>query len=405
MPRVLVIDDDPIYHKIIARGLQPLGYEVEIAEQGRLGIQKAQELQPDVIITDVVMPDMSGYEVARQLRRNPAFSTTPILVLSSQSGLQAKLDSFEAGADDYITKPFEPAELAARLTALLRRAEQLRATLAVKTVREKARLLAIHSLRGGVGCTSLAVNLAISLQALWNLPTILLDLNLVAGQVALMLNSTIKRTWADLSQIPPDELDMSVLSSVTNKHESGLAFISAPASPSEAELISRDLVAATLRLFEPRYAYIVADLPHDFSAPVLTVLDAADVILMVLSPEMASIRAAAAALDIYQKLNYPPDKIKVVVNATFPKRGLPKEKIETALSVPVMATIPYSPEVFVDAINYGRPIVYTNVEDPIAGLLEDMAFLLSKDIHKKVRPEAPTEAWQRVYRRFQARRK
>ncbi len=404
MPRVLVIDDDPIYHKIIARGLQPMGYQIEVADSGQVGLEKARSLRPDVIITDVMMPDISGYDVTRQLRREPEFALTPILVLSSQTGLQAKLSSFEAGADDFITKPFEPAELAARLTALLRRAENVKATLAVRTVRDEARLVAVHSLRGGTGCSSLAVNLAIGFHSLWNLPVILLDLNLTAGQVALMLNSSLKRTWADLASVPANEMEMSLLESVMNKHESGIAFIPAPSSPSDAERLSRDIVSASIPFLKTHYAYIVADLPHDFSEVSLSVLDAADVVLLVAAPEMASIRAAAAALDTYQKLNYPPEKIKLILNATFPKHGLSKEKIESALGVPVAVTIPYVQDVFVEAINYGRPLLFARPEEAVSGLLEDMAFLLSKNVHKKTRPENPTEAWMRVYKRFQSRR-
>lgn len=405
MSRVLVIDDDPIYHKIIARGLQPMGYEIEVADNGTAGMEKARALHPDVIITDVIMPDISGYEVARQLRREPEFAVTPILVLSSQTGLQAKLSSFEAGADDYITKPFEPAELAARLTALLRRAENVKATLAVHTVREEARFVAVHSLRGGTGCSSLAINLAVGFHSLWRFPTILLDLTLVAGQVALMLNSTLKRTWADLAHIPINELDMSALESITNKHESGIAFVSAPASPFDAESVSSDLIAASIHLFKTHYGYVVADLPHDFSEPALAALDAADLILLTASPDMASLRAAAVALETYQKLNYPPEKIRLVLNATFPKHGLSKDKIEAALSVPVAVTIPYIQDVFVEAINYGRPLLSSRPDEPIAGLLEDMAFMISKDVHKKTKPNNPTEAWQRVYKRFQGRRR
>ncbi|MEW6094151.1 MAG: response regulator [Chloroflexota bacterium] len=405
MPRVLVIDDDPIYHKIIARGLQPMGYEIEVADNGTTGMEKARAVHPDIIITDVMMPDITGYDVARQLRRESEFALTPILVLSSQTGLQAKLSSFEAGADDYITKPFEPAELAARLTALLRRAESVKATVSVQTVKEEARLVAVHSLRGGTGCSSLAINLAVGLHSLWRLPTVLLDLNLVAGQVALMLNSTLKRTWADLGNIPANELDMSALESITNKHESGIAFISAPASPSDAEAITSESIAASIHLFKTHYGYVVVDLPHDFSETALSSLDAADLILLMATPDMASIRAAAAALDTYQKLNYPPEKIKIVLNATFPKHGLPKEKIEGALSVPISVTIPYIQDAFVEAINYGRPIVLANPDEPISGLLEDMAFMISKDVHKKTKPENPTEAWHRVYKRFQTRKK
>jgi pilus assembly protein CpaE len=118
---------------------------------------------------------VNGYEVTRILRREPQFAATPILVLTAQSGLQDKLKSFEAGADDHLTKPFEAAELVVRVTALLRRLEAVKSSRTEVPAREGARLIAVHSLRGGIGSSSLAVNLAVGLSALWREPTILLD--------------------------------------------------------------------------------------------------------------------------------------------------------------------------------------------------------------------------------------
>ena len=405
MARILVIDDEPLYHKMIAHALEAEKYQLDFASNGAEGLQKAKTTQPDLIITDVVMPDMDGYEVTRLLRREAQFAHTPILVLTAQSSLQNKLKSFEAGADDHLTKPFEAVEFAARLAALLRRTEISRPRALPGVVHENARLIAVHSLRGGTGCSSLAVNLGVGLASLWELPTILLDLMMIAGQVTLMLNATLKRTWADIANYPPAELDIELLESIVGKHESGVSFIAAPTFPTEAETISGDILEAALQLLRKRYEYIVADLPHNFNPIVVQTLDMADVILLTTAPDLASIRAAALALDTYRKLNYPPEKIKVVLNATFPKHGLPRDKIETALGVPVMVTIPYTPDRFVEAINFGQPLISAKPDEPIGGLLEDLAFFLSRDAHKKIRPVNPSETWNRVYKRYSERKK
>ncbi len=123
--RVLIIDDEPINHKLVARALESLNHELHFSANGMEGVAKARHVEPDIIITDVMMPDINGYEVTRILRREPRFAATPILVLTAQAGLQDKLKSFEAGADDHLTKPFEAAELLMRVTALLRRVEVL----------------------------------------------------------------------------------------------------------------------------------------------------------------------------------------------------------------------------------------------------------------------------------------
>jgi pilus assembly protein CpaE len=402
MTRILFIDDDSINHQLVAKALQPLGHQISFAENGTSGLGQARTTKPDLIITDVIMPDINGYEVTRQLRRDPQFAATPVLVLTAQSGLQDKLQAFESGADDYLSKPFEPAELVARVSALLRRVEM--APLAPQGVGQTAQMIAVHSLRGGTGASTLAVNLALSLSNLWG-RTILLDLTMTAGQVALMLNMNLRRTWADIARFKAGEVDMESLQSVISTHESGLSFIAAPTFPEEGEALHGDNLLTVLTLLKGQYDYIVADLPHDFGDIALTALDAADLILMVGTPDMASIRATAAALDSYGKLGYPKEKIKPLLNAIYPRSSLSKEKIEAAMGMDFVASIPHVPDIVVEAINLGRPLVHEKPQEAISALLEDFAFFLSKKEHKKTKPENPGEAWNRVYKRHQSRKK
>ena len=404
MTRVLCVDDERINLDLVGLALKPLDCQMDYAETGTSGLALARSVQPDLIITDVMMPEMDGYELTRQLRRENRFASTPILVLTAQSGLQDKLKAFESGADDFLTKPFEVQELTARVTALLRRADLSRS--AAPTVRtEQAHTIALHSLRGGIGCSTLAVNIAVGLASLWPRSTALLDYTMTAGQVALMLNMTLRRTWADIANCRLEEIDSDLLGSITGTHESGLQFIAAPTVPAEAERLSGEMLAAATQVVKSQYSYVVEDLPHDFSEPALQALDAADVILMVAAPDMASIRAVTAARTTYEKLGYGSEKLRLILSAPFPHSSLTKEKIEAALGMTVTATIPYVPDVFVDAINLGQPPVYHKPTLAISGLLEDFAFYLSKDAHKKARPEIPTEAWQRVFKRHQDRKK
>lgn len=406
MPRILSLDDEPTYHKMILHALQPLGYQVETASNGAEGLRLARTFQPDLVITDVMMPDITGYEVTRRLRRDPQFAHTPILVLTSQAELEDKIKSFEAGADDHVTKPFQPAELAARVAVLLRRAESLKVAHSQAAPQsEKARLIAVHSLRGGVGCTSFAVNLALGLAGLWERPTLLVDLVLTAGQVALMLNAPLRRTWADIARIAPEELDMETLHTISGQHETKMEYILAPTYPTEGEMLTGESLTAALQLALPHYEYIIADLPHDFSAMAVAALDAAEYILMVITPDMSSVRAAVAALDTYTKLGYKPDKIKVLLNWTFPRFGLAQDKIEAALGRPITLTIPFTPDKFVEAINLGQPLVFARPTEPISALLEDLAFHLSRERHQKFKPATPSAAWRRVYKRFSERKK
>ena len=411
MKQILLIDDEIVFHTLVTRSLEGFNFLISTAENGKEGLAKARSLKPSLIICDVNMPDISGYDVVRTLRREADFAKTPILMLTAQTGLHDKLDAFESGVDEFLTKPFEPAELAARVNVLMRRAEaeslpQPSVPVEAFEPREQARMIVVHSLRGGTGCSSLAVNLALGLESLWNKKTILLDLTMMAGQVALMLNAPLKRTWADIARYAPDELDSDVIKSIISRHESGLDFIAAPTLPTEADTIKHETLGQALRLIKSQYDYVIVDLPHDFHEFTLQALDITEMILMVATPDMASVRACAAALDTYKKLGFSvKNQIRLLINATFPRLGLQHDKIAAALGIPVSALIGYSPDLFVEAINAGKPFILSKSADPVSELIEDYSFNISKPDHKKTRPEEPTKVWLRVYKRYSDRKK
>lgn len=123
--RVLVVDDDRNLRKIISTNLELAGFDVETAADGPEALEKIEGAQPDVVLLDLMMPHMDGYEVAQRIRAhpNPIVSNVPIIILTAKSETEDKLRGFEAGADDYITKPFGPQELLARVRAKIRRVE------------------------------------------------------------------------------------------------------------------------------------------------------------------------------------------------------------------------------------------------------------------------------------------
>ena len=123
--RVLVVDDDRNLRKIISTNLELAGFTVETAADGPEALRVIEQAQPDVVLLDLMMPHMDGYEVARRIRnhQNPSIANVPIIIVTAKGETEDKLRGFEAGADDYITKPFGPQELLARVRAKIRRVE------------------------------------------------------------------------------------------------------------------------------------------------------------------------------------------------------------------------------------------------------------------------------------------
>jgi pilus assembly protein CpaE len=170
-------------------------------------------------------------------------------------------------------------------------------------------------------------------------------------------------------------------------------------------MIDGHKVKAVIEALKKRFSYIVFDLPHDFSEPTLTALDNSENIVAVMAPELASIRAMAGMFDIFDTLAYPREKTNLVLNWTFERRGLARKDIENALKQTVKQVIPFAPETFVTAINFGTPPVLTTVTSPIGILFEDFAYSFSQEEHKKQKPTTPSEAWQRITERARQRPK
>ncbi len=393
--KILVVDDDALMRLMVTKTLSTEGFEFLEAENGVQAVEKAIAHQPDLIIMDVNMPEMDGYEACQRIRSNPITSAIPIILVTSLSTVEDKIKGFDSGADDYIPKPFDPIELTMRVNVLLRRMARIKATVKAPEVR-LGKVIAFFSLRGGIGTTTLATNTAIALTRLWGTPTALVDLVLACGQCALMMNIPPRNSWADLARIPNEEIDIEVLRNVLRPHESGVLVLVAPNHPEEGEMIDGPKVAHVLDLLKKEYPYIVLDLPHEFCEKTLAGLDTADEIWLLLAPELASVRATLLAMETFQMLNYPLERVKLLLNWTFERRGLARKAIEKTLKREIDVVIPYASEPLVKSINLGVPAVLDDTNPPLVALFENFAYLLSREDHKNNPPANPTPTYQRL---------
>lgn len=399
---ILLIDDEPFYYKLLNRPMKDGGHQLEYCKNGKDGLAKISANKPDIIIVDLWLPDMSGHEILERLRRDQEYNHIPVIVITAKNELGDKLKAFDLGADDYLIKPFQPEELLARIRILARRGRAMQIVSEMEKSDENyTTILTVHSLRGGVGCTSLAVNLALALHRLWGKSTLLMDTVLSAGQVAMMLNGKPRVTWEDFADIENKDIDEDVITDVVSVHSSGLSYVAAPKTPIALDTFSDGFWRLVLDSMSKHYEFIVIDTAHDFADVTIQMLNVASSILLMMAPEMSSLKSAMSAMDIYDKLGFAPDKIKLLLSRNSSVGGIRTAQIEKVLDHPVDFEIPYEPEEVIRALNFGEPFLLSNSDLPISMKLEDMAYALSNDIHKNLPPAAPSDTWKRVTGRLE----
>jgi len=395
--RVLLIDDEQFYFKLIKKALKESEYELEYASSGDDGLVKIPVFNPELLIVDLKLPGMDGFQVLERLRRDAKFTHIPVIVITAQDELSEKLKAFELGADDYMVKPFQPEELAARMGILARRGKAMQIAQQMETKsKSNAALYSVHSLRGGLGCSSLVVNLGLAFYKLWGKSTLLVDGVLTAGQVALMLDAKPSATWENLVGVETETLDDVVVSEMMCAHKSGIRYIASPRYPIAADTFSHDILRLFAEQLKATNDFILTDTSHDFSDMTIHMLSMSSTILLVMAPEMASLRTTVSALEIYDRLGIPLEKVKIVLNNNSSSPAIKQASLEKVLKRNIDFVLPYEAGEVNRALNFGQPFILNNPDLPICLMLEKIAYELSDDAHKAFPPVTPSATWKRV---------
>ncbi|MBI3977747.1 MAG: response regulator [Chloroflexi bacterium] len=361
MPRIVVAEDDPDIRAIIESTLKFRGYEVVAARDGQQGWQLIQAEMPDAAILDMDMPVMTGVEVCRRLRADPATRHIPVLFLTGHEELEAKAEAFEAGADDYLVKPFAPRELTMRLSAVLKRSESARASvpaIAAPSIVLEGRVIGVFGAKGGVGASALAVNLAVALaQSGGKVCLVDLDLEHATDNMLLDLIPRPQATIVELATEFGLDLGWDSIATCLLPHKSGVSVLPGPLTPAQAELVTGPHVKVYLDQLRRHHSHVVVDLVSAFREINLDTFGMCDRVLLVTSPELPALKSLRGAADVLKQLGIPQAKQHVVVNQTASRVNVSLEDVKRAVGLPVIAAIPHGGDEFTDALNRGIPMV------------------------------------------------
>lgn len=357
MATILVIDDDLDLQQMLRLMLQRGGYKVITTGDGPDGLAKAKALKPDMAIVDVMMPGMNGYQVVRKMREDPELGGMVILILTARAQPVDREAAIAAQADDYMPKPFAPNELLAKVSQLM----ENRST----TQGPVKKTVGVFSLRGGVGVTSVAVNLALAFQAK-SLPTCLVDLKSGPGHVALQLRLNAKTTWVDWAN-GNEATNDSIMKALT-KHDSGLEVMAAPIVPA-ANVPPLDRVTTMIAALQGKFARVVIDLPGAWGPIAQAAIGSADTIWLVLAPEVGSLQSTVGALRALKAIKIPDEKIELIANQNMPRPGLALPAIEKALGHGFKGKLPYDDNQGA-ALGQGAPLLLSQPESPLAAAIK-----------------------------------
>ena len=212
--KILIVDDEPNVLRMVSYTLQAEGYEVITAQNGAEAISKAQTESPDLVLLDVMLPDMSGLEVCAEIRKRPETIDLPVIMLSALAQVPDKIKGLEAGADEYITKPITPGELLARIKALLGRVRRVSHT----QPKHPGKVLAFIGAKGGVGTTTAVLNIATAL-VMQEKKVIAAEIRSTYGTISAQLNLDQPKGLASLLDHDTDKI---------NEHEVTLHLIGLP---------------------------------------------------------------------------------------------------------------------------------------------------------------------------------
>jgi len=425
MARILLIDDDYSFVQTIRLILERAEHQVEFALDGQKGLIAAAQTQPDVVLLDIMMPNLTGYDVVQRLRQDPRTAGIRIVVLTARSQLMDRELALASGANAFLTKPVTANDLISRVAAVLAApvdstvntgllaapmsraaapplptpdplrttaswipvpppvsAPRTRLPIGAEDLAQPADVPPAHQpvitvlgLRGGVGSTTLAVNLAVALRRREGRRITLVDLSDTGGHSALHLHVKPSTTWAALRPLG-DLPDPRAVQQALMEHESSeLLLLAAPPLLLD-EGLSRLATQNVLRALAALHGFVVVD-ACSLNASVIGALQISCAVVIVMTDDPMSVQTTGQALAALAKLGLDPARVWVALNHVRPVFDIPLDSLQRALKRPLAANIPYDPNQM-SAIRQGVPLVNASPDGAFAQAVQDLARLVTQ---------------------------
>jgi pilus assembly protein CpaE len=374
--RVVVVDDILETREHLAK---LLSFETDIdvvgvAASGPEAIEVASRLTPDVVLMDINMPGMDGIATTEELGRT--VPTAAVVMMSVQGEADYLRRSMLAGAREFLVKPFSADELCAAIRGVYSREReklgrmvvaqpQQTSALALPVEREAGKVITLFSPKGGVGRTTLAVNLAVAIAADQGRSVALMDASFQFGDVGVLLNLNPRnKSVVDVlgeGGSEPEHVDNALIS-----HSTGIKVLLAPPSPEMAELVTTDHMRRVVERLRMTHDVVIVDTAPVFQDATLALLDMSDTVLGVLTLEITNIKNIRLFLEVADQLGYGSDKVRLVLNRSDSAYGIRIADVENSIGRKVDHTVISDGRTVVYALNRGVPFMWSNKQAQVS---------------------------------------
>jgi len=383
--RILIVDDNTGTRENVSRllyfedDLEVIGQAVN----GREGVEMTVQLKPHIVLMDINMPDMDGITATGEMAKVAPFSQ--VIIMSVQADQHYMRRAMAAGARDFQPKPFTSEELVGcirrvyniglpvyqQFEALEKDKTEKAAKKAVQVApsEQHSPVIAVYSPKGGAGTSAVATSFAVALHQEQG-DTVLLDGSLQFGDVSVHLNT--RQTHSIVDMIHDGELEADLIDDVLVAHNSGLKLLMAPPQPELAEAVTGSMISDVLGTLKNKFKAVVADTTCYLSGNTLSILEAADCILLIITPELPAIKSAKLFLELTRELKFSDKYILVVINRAGVPGGISPKQVEKVLSLSKTYQIPDDPRM-VNALARGAPVVLEDPSAPAAVAIQALA--------------------------------
>jgi len=378
--KLLIVDDEADTLKLVSLMLERQGYEVSTAVNGREALEKIEANKPDLILLDVMMPEMDGFEVARKLRDEPETENIPIIMFTAKTQVEDKITGLESGADVYLTKPTQPRELFAQVKAVLARSQKTRTVAPTPPPTDRGFVVGVLAAKGGMGVSSMATNLGVMFHRQTKANVLVAELRPGFGGVSMDLGYPNPEGLNRLLKSDPKDITPAAIEMALVSHSSGVQFLLASPNPIDAAYSdATENFDALIKHLPFVSRYTILDLGSSLPPITQKALKICDELVVIMEPSPNNVHQTRKLMQNLFELGFGEGRVRIaLVNRIRSSVQMNWTQVQDDLGYKIATIFTPAPELAYQASASNQPMVLQQPGSITAQQFDKLAALLVK---------------------------